>query len=92
MTKAVTMVHGGLIAVVTSSWMVVLVLLCVAAFAYFQRGLQIGPAVPVIAVMTGSMNAVAIIIGLVVYAEPLGAAPGFVALHGVVFILAGPPG
>jgi hypothetical protein len=87
-TKAVTMVHGGLIAVVTSSWMVVLVLLCVAAFACFQRGLQIGPAVPVIAVMTGTMNAVAIIIGLVVYAEPLGAAPAFAALHGVAFILA----
>ena len=87
-TKAVTMVHGGLIDAVTSPWMVVLVLLCVAAFACFQRGLQIGPAVPVIAVMTGTMNAVAIIIGLVVYAEPLGATPGYAALHGVAFLLA----
>lgn len=87
-TKAVTMVHGGLIAAVTSPWMVVLVLLCVAAFACFQRGLQIGPAVPVIAVMTGAMNVVAIIIGLVVFAEPLGAAPGFAALHVLAFLLA----
>lgn len=87
-TKAVTMVHGGLLAAVTSPWMVVLALLCVAAFACFQRGLQIGPAVPVIAVMTGSMNMVAIIIGLVVFAEPLGATRAFAALHGVAFILA----
>jgi hypothetical protein len=87
-TKAVTMVHGGLIAAVTSQWMVVLVLLCVAAFACFQRGLQLGPAIPVIAVMTGATNAVAIVIGLVVYAEPLGAAPGFAALHILAFFLA----
>ena len=60
-TKAVTMTHGGLIAAVTSPWLVVLVLLCVAAFACFQRGLQIGPAVPVIAMMTGATNAVAIV-------------------------------
>jgi len=87
-TKAVTMTHGGLIAAVTSPWMVVLVLLCVAAFACFQRGLQIGPAVPVIAVMTGATNAVAIVIGLLVFGEPLGAAPAFAAIHVVAFALA----
>jgi hypothetical protein len=87
-TKAVTMVHGGLIAAATSPWMVVLVLLCVAAFGCFQRGLQLGAAIPVIAVMTGATNAVAIIIGLVVFAEPLGAAPGFAAMHVVAFALA----
>ena len=68
--------------------MVVLVLLCVAAFACFQRGLQIGPAVPVIAVMTGATNAVAIAIGLVVFGEPLGAGPAFAAIHLVAFALA----
>jgi multidrug transporter EmrE-like cation transporter len=87
-TKAVTMTHGGLIAAVTSPWMVVLVLLCVAAFACFQRGLQIGPAVPVIAVMTGATNAVAIVIGLLVFGEPLGAGPAFAAVHLVAFALA----
>jgi drug/metabolite transporter (DMT)-like permease len=87
-TKAVTMVHGGVIAAVTSPWMVVLVLLCVAAFACFQRGLQIGPAVPVIAVMTGATNAVAIVIGLLVFGEPLGAAPAFAVIHVVAFALA----
>jgi hypothetical protein len=87
-TKAVTMTHGGLVAALTSPWMVVLVALCVAAFACFQRGLQIGPAVPVIAVMTGATNAVAIVIGLLVFGEPLGAAPAFAALHVVAFVLA----
>ncbi len=87
-TKAVTMLHGGVIAAVTSSWAIVLVLLCVTAFACFQRALQIGPAVPVIAVMTGATNVVAIMIGLVVFADPLGAAPGFAAIHVVAFVLA----
>jgi hypothetical protein len=87
-TKAVTMVHGGLVAAVTSPWMVVLVALCVAAFACFQRGLQIGPAVPVIAVMTGATNAVAIIIGLLVFGEPLGVGPAFAATHVAAFALA----
>jgi hypothetical protein len=87
-TKAVTMTHGGLLAALTSPWMVVLVLLCVAAFACFQRGLQIGPAVPAIAVMTGATNAVAIVIGLLVFGEPLGAGPAFAAIHLVAFALA----
>jgi hypothetical protein len=87
-TKAVTMTHGGLIAAVTSLWMAVLILLCVAAFACFQRGLQIGPAVPVIALMTGATNGVAILIGLLVFGEPLGAAPAFAAIHVLAFVLA----
>jgi multidrug transporter EmrE-like cation transporter len=91
-TKALTMTHGGLIAAVTSPWMVVLVLLCVAAFACFQRGLQIGPAVPVVAVMTGATNAVAILIGILVFGEPLGSTPAFAAIHLGAFLLAGVAG
>ena len=87
-TKAVTMTHGGLVAALTSPWIVVVILLCVAAFACFQRGLQIGPAVPVIAMMTGAMNGVAIAIGLLVFGEPLGAAPAFAAMHVSAFVLA----
>jgi hypothetical protein len=87
-TKAVTMTHGGVIAALTSPWMVVLIALCVAAFACFQRGLQIGPAVPVIAVMTGATNAAAIVIGLLVFGEPLGAGAVFAALHVAAFALA----
>jgi hypothetical protein len=87
-TKAVTMTQGGVIAAVRSPWLVVVILLCVAAFGCFQRGLQIGPAVPVIAMMTGATNAVAIAIGLLVFGEPLGAAPGFAGMHLVAFALA----
>ena len=87
-TKAVTMTHGGLIAALTSPWLVIVVLLCVAAFACFQRGLQIGPAVPVIAMMTAATNGVAIAIGLLVFGEPLGAAPAFADMHLVAFALA----
>jgi hypothetical protein len=87
-TKAVTMTHGGLVAALTSRWLVVVVLLCVAAFACFQRGLQIGPAVPVIAMMTGATNGVAIAVGLLVFGEPLGAAPAYARVHLVAFALA----
>ena len=82
------MTHGGLVAALTSRWLVVVVLLCVAAFACFQRGLQIGPAVPVIAMMTGATNGVAIAIGLLVFGEPLGAARAFAGIHLVAFALA----
>jgi hypothetical protein len=82
------MTHGGVIAALTSPWIVVVILLCVAAFACFQRGLQIGPAVPVIAMMTGATNGVAIAIGLLVFGEPLGAAPAFAAMHVGAFVLA----
>jgi hypothetical protein len=87
-TKAVTMTHGGLIPALLSPRLGVVVVLCVAAFACFQRGLQIGPAVPVIALMTGATNAVAIGLGLVVFDEPLGATPVFAGIHGVAFVLA----
>src|ERR1700712_3461145 len=82
------MTHGGLLAAVLSPWTAVVALTSVAAFACFQRGLQIGPAVPVIAMMTGATNGVAIAIGLLVFGEPLGAAPAFAALHVVAFVLA----
>jgi hypothetical protein len=87
-TKAVTMTHGGVLVALTSPWVAVVILLCVGAFACFQRGLQIGPAVPVIAMMTGATNGVAIAIGLLVFDEPLGAAPAFAAMHVMAFVLA----
>jgi hypothetical protein len=58
------------------------------SFACFQRGLQIGPAVPVIAVMTGATNGVAIVIGLLVFGESLGVAPAFAVMHIVAFAFA----
>lgn len=80
-TKAATMAHGGLTGMATSPWVAAVVLTSVGAFGCFQRGLQIGPAVPVIALMTGATNAVAIAIGLLAFGEPLGATAAFAALH-----------
>jgi len=87
-TKAVTVdAHGSLAAGLSSPWLAAVVVLSVAAFACSQRGLQIGPAVPVIALMTAGTNAAAILIGLIAFGEPLGATPGAAALHIVAFAL-----
>lgn len=87
-TKALTQAaHGGLGAVVASPWLPVALALTAGAFVCFQRGLQIGPAVPVIAVMTAATNGVAILAGLVVFGEPLGASPLLATLHGLAFVL-----
>jgi hypothetical protein len=92
-TKAVTVdAHAGLAAAVTSPWLAAVVALSVGAFVCFQRGLQIGPAVPVIALMTATTNTGAILIGLLAFREPLGATPAFAALHVVAFALAGVAG
>jgi high-affinity Fe2+/Pb2+ permease len=61
----------------------------IGAFFAFQRGLQTGPAIPVIALMTVMTNLVAVLGGLVVFGEPLGATPLLVALHTAAFALAG---
>jgi hypothetical protein len=91
-TKAATMTHGGVVAMLTSPWVLVVILTSAGAFGCFQRGLQIGPAVPVIALMTGATNAVAIAIGLLTFGEPLGATGAFAAMHLVAFALAGVAG
>jgi hypothetical protein len=48
------------------------VLLSAGAFFCFQRGLQTGAAVPVIALMTAGTNVAAILCGLLVLGDPLG--------------------
>jgi drug/metabolite transporter (DMT)-like permease len=91
--KAVTVdAHAGLLGALTSPWAAVVVAASVAGFACFQRGLQIGPAVPVIALMTAGTNVVAIGIGLLAFGEPLGATPAAAALHLLAFALAGAAG
>jgi hypothetical protein len=44
----------------------------VGAFFCFQRGLQLGRAVPVIALMTAGTYVVSILAGVVVFHDPLG--------------------
>jgi multidrug transporter EmrE-like cation transporter len=81
-TKAAAMQvrHSGWTALL-SPWPVVFVLSCGAAFFLFQRGLQRGPAVTVVAVMTGALNVTAVGAGLVLFGETLGATTAVVCLH-----------
>jgi drug/metabolite transporter (DMT)-like permease len=56
-------------------------------FFAFQRGLQSGPATAVVTLMTVGTNVVAILGGLLVMREPLGATPALAALHAGAFAL-----
>jgi hypothetical protein len=90
-TKAATVAlhHGGLLAAVLSPLVLAVAVASAGAFFCFQRGLQIGPALPVIALMTVATNLVAIAGGLVVFAEPLGASVAASAVHVLAFALVG---
>jgi hypothetical protein len=90
-TKAATGVFhtGGLVAVVRSPWLVAVVAASAGAFFCFQRGLQTGPALPVIALMTAATNLVAIAAGLIVFAEPLGVSVVTAVLHVIAFLIVG---
>jgi hypothetical protein len=81
-TKAATgAAHAGLLAGLLSPWTAVLAAGSIAAFFCFQRGLQIGPALPVIALMTAATNVVAIGGGVTVFGESLGTTAAFSILH-----------
>ncbi|MEA2187171.1 MAG: hypothetical protein QOK16_2182 [Solirubrobacteraceae bacterium] len=56
-------------------------------FFAFQRGLQSGPAIGVVTLMTAGTNVVAILGGLLVMRESLGATPALAALHAGSFAL-----
>ena len=58
----------------------------VLAFFCFQRGLQLGTAVAVIALMTAGTNVVAVLGGVIAFGEPIGASPPVVALHAAALI------
>jgi hypothetical protein len=90
-TKAATnTLHaGGLLAALLSPWVILVGGASVLAFFCFQRGLQIGPPLPVVVLMTAATNLVAVAGGLVVFAEPLGASPAASALHVLAFGLVG---
>lgn len=88
-TKALAVVaHGGLLGVVASPWLLAYLALSAGGLVCFQRGLQIGPAVPVIVVMTAATNVVAIATGILVFGEPLGITPILAILHVVAFVTA----
>jgi hypothetical protein len=70
-----------------SPWLGAAAACTAAAFFCFQRGLQSGRAVPVIALMTGGTNLVSILGGFVVFGDPLGSTPALAALHAASFVL-----
>jgi hypothetical protein len=76
-------------AVGTSPWLGAALLATCGAFFCFQRALQTGRALPVIALMTAATNLVSILGGLVVLSEPLGHGAGISALHVAAFALVG---
>ena len=72
---------------VTSPFLLIAIAGGIAAFFISARSLQIGPAVPVIAVTSIAGNASAIPAGVVVFGDPLGDDALMVALRSLAFIL-----
>lgn len=86
--KALTGVagRGGVTSVLSSPWLLVAAVSSVAAFFCFQRGLQGGKAIPVIALMTAGTNVVSVLGGLIVFGDPLGSHPLVILLHSSAFV------
>jgi hypothetical protein len=87
--KAITAVDAahGLGAALTSPWLPAALALSAGAFFSFQRGLQIGPPVTVIALMTAATDVTAVLGGLGLFGDPLGRTPALVVAHVTGFIL-----
>jgi len=73
--------------VLRSPWLLAAAVTNIVAFFCFQRGLQSGNALPVIALMTAGTNVISILGGLLVFGDPLGHQPAFIALHLAAFVL-----
>jgi drug/metabolite transporter (DMT)-like permease len=68
-------------------WIPIVVGAFVVAFFASARSLQLGPAVPVIALTSASSNVTAILAGIVVFGDPLGHSPLLVTLRIGAFAL-----
>jgi drug/metabolite transporter (DMT)-like permease len=82
--KAVTASGAG---VLLAAWLAAAALATAGAFFAFQRGLQTGRAVTVIALMTGATNLGSIAGGFVVFGDGVGPGPALGALHVAGFAL-----
>jgi hypothetical protein len=90
-TKAATAAghaHGAAGAL-TTPWPLLVVVLSSGAFFCFQRGLQRGLAVPVVALMTVMTQASATAAGLAVFGDTLGRSAPAAALHALAFAAIG---
>ena len=70
-----------------SPWVPLIVAAFLGAFFASARSLQIGEAVPVIAITSAVSNVTAILGGVVVFGDPLGSSTGMVALRVGAFVL-----
>ena len=80
-------VDRGMADVLLSPYLLIAVLGGIVAFFASARSLQVGPAMPVIAVTSIASNASAIPAGVVVFGDPLGADAQTVALRSFAFVL-----
>lgn len=87
--KALTGIAGrhGAAGVLASPWLYAAIAASIGAFFCFQRGLQSGKALPVIALMTAGTNVVSIVGGLTVFGDPLGHRPVRIFVHVTAFVL-----
>lgn len=83
------MLHLGLMPALMTPWPVIFVATCTVAFFAFQRALQAGHAVTVVAAMAGTTNLVAVGIGLVVFGESLGRTLPVLLLHAGAMVAIG---
>jgi hypothetical protein len=90
-TKAATTAAsaGGLAHGLFSPWALAIAIASAGGFFCLQRGLQLGSVLAVIALMTALTNVVAILGGLLVFSEPLGAGAPMSALHAFALLLVG---
>jgi hypothetical protein len=87
---ATTAAHaGGLAHGLLSPWALAIALASAGGFFCLQRGLQLGSVLAVIALMTAVTNVVAILGGLLVFSEPLGATVATGTLHAFALLLVG---
>jgi hypothetical protein len=87
-TKALTGIahDDGATGVLTSPWLIAAIAANVGAFFAFQRGLQSGTAIAVIALMTAGTNVISILGGLLVFGDPLGSTTAIKAVHIAAFV------
>lgn len=79
----------GFTHVLTSPWLLVAIATSLGAFFFFQRGLQTGRALPLIALMTAGTNVISIAGGFFVFGDPVGATTALSILHSACFVLVG---
>jgi hypothetical protein len=88
--KAATVAsHAGVFTLAVGGWLLLVAAFSAGAFFCFQRGLQIGPALPVIALMTAATNLASIFAGVAVFGDALGPGRGLVVLHVISFVVVG---